>query len=342
EFVFINRSCGAEQPFNEQEPAVAQLQQVLFPFPGAINRLNSSTMKFTPLVKTGRITGLVNYDDIFRMDFLTGSRELNTNRPLRPTRTEYVLAATIEGKLPEMKITKSEESNPEPGASSNKVEELADKQHDVRVILVADIDMLHETFFRLRQRQDLPGLDLKLSFDNVTMVLNLIDRVSGDDRFIDIRNRRPKHRTLTTIERATEAARARTAEERQKLQEAYNQIEKEEREKLEQSVKKLEEDMKKQNISLDEILRRVAIAQEQGQRRLDARMEEERQRRDRALERIETELTLYVRRLQNFYKMVSVIIPPLFPLGLAVIVFVWRRARELEGVPTSRRVRKRF
>ncbi|HPZ83568.1 MAG TPA: hypothetical protein PL064_09035, partial [Thermogutta sp.] len=105
---------------------------------------------------------------------------------------------------------------------------------------------------------------------------------------------------------------------------------------------KLEEDMKKQNISLDEILRRVAIAQEQGQRRLDARMEEERQRRDRALERIETELTLYVRRLQNFYKMVSVIIPPLFPLGLAVIVFVWRRARELEGVPTSRRVRKRF
>ncbi|HPZ83112.1 MAG TPA: Gldg family protein, partial [Thermogutta sp.] len=267
EFVFINRSCGAEQPFNEQEPAVAQLQQVLFPFPGAINRLNSSTMKFTPLVKTGRITGLVNYDDIFRMDFLTGSRELNTNRPLRPTRTEYVLAATIEGKLPEMKITKSEESNPEPGASSNKVEELADKQHDVRVILVADIDMLHETFFRLRQRQDLPGLDLKLSFDNVTMVLNLIDRVSGDDRFIDIRNRRPKHRTLTTIERATEAARARTAEERQKLQEAYNQIEKEEREKLEQSIKKLEEDMKKQNISLDEILRRVAIAQEQGQRR---------------------------------------------------------------------------
>ncbi len=341
EFVFINRSCGAEQPFNEQEPAVAQLQQVLFPFPGAINRLNSSTMKFTPLVKTGRVTGLVNYDDIFRVDFLTGSRELNTNRPLRPTKTEYVLAATIEGKLPEMKITKSEESSSEPGASSNKVEELADKQHDVRVVLVADIDMLHETFFRLRQRQDLPGLDLKLSFDNVTMVLNLIDRVSGDDRFIDIRNRRPKHRTLTTIERATEAARARAAEERQKLQEAYNQIEKEEREKLEQSVKKLEEDMKKQNISLDEILRRVAIAQEQGQRRLDARMEEERQRRDRALERIETELSLYVRRLQNFYKMVSVIIPPLFPLGLAAIVFVWRRARELEGVPTSRRVRKK-
>ncbi|MGQ9503547.1 MAG: Gldg family protein [Thermogutta sp.] len=341
EFVFINRSCGADQPFNAEDAAVSRLQQVLFPFPGAINRLNSSRMKFTPLVKTGRVTGLVNYDDIFRMDFLTGTRELNANRPLRPTKTEYILAATIEGKLPEMKITKSEKSNSEPEASGNKVEELVDKQHDVRVVLVSDIDMLHDTFFRLRQRQDLPGLDLKLSFDNVTMVLNLIDRVSGDDRFIDIRNRRPKHRTLTTIEQATEAARAKTAEERQKLQEAYNQIEKEEREKLEQSVKKLEEDMKKQNISLDEILRRVAIAQEQGQRRLNARMEEERQRRDRALERIETELTLYVRRLQNFYKMVSVVIPPLFPLGLAVIVFVWRRARELEGVPASRRIRKK-
>lgn len=338
EFVFVNWSCGSAEPFNREQPAVAGLQQVLFPFPGAITRLNSSKMKFTPLVRTGRVTGLVNYDDIFRFDFLTGSRELNRNREFRPTRMEYCLAASIEGKLPELKITKEEQSSSDQPAS-NKVEEIPDKQHDVRVVLVSDIDMLHETFFRLRQRQDLPGLDVKLSFDNVTMVLNLIDWVAGDDRFIEIRNRRPKHRTLTTIERATEEARNRTAEERQKLQEAYNKIEREEREKLEQSVKKLEEDMKKQNISLDEILRRVAIAQEQGERRLNARMEEERQKRDRALERIETELSLYVRRLQNFYKMVSVIIPPLFPLGLAVIVFVWRRAKEMEGVPASRRVK---
>ncbi|ASV74548.1 gliding motility protein GldF [Thermogutta terrifontis] len=339
EFVFVNWSCGAEEPFNRQIPAVGGLQQVLFPFPGAITRLNSSTMKFTPLVRTGRVTGLINYDDIFRMDFLTGTRELNRNREFRPTRTEYILAAAIEGKLPEMKITKTESSS-NSDQNSEKVEEIPNKQHDFKVVLVSDIDMLHETFFRLRQRQDLPGLDVKLSFDNVTMVLNLIDWVAGDDRFIDIRNRRPKHRTLTTIERATEAARARAAEERQKLQEAYNKIEREEREKLEQSIKKLEEDMKKQNISLDEILRRVAIAQQQGERRLNARMEEERQKRDRALERIETELSLYVRRLQNFYKMVSVIIPPLFPLGLAVIVFIWRRAKEMEGIPDIRRVRR--
>lgn len=344
EFVFVNWSCGSEEPFNRNEPAVAGLQQVLFPFPGAITRLNSSNMNFTPLVRTGRVTGVVNYDDIFKLDFLTGMRELDPNRPLQPTHIEYNLAAMIEGKLPELKITKTESGGmpDEPQPSTSKVEELADKQHDVRVVLVSDIDMLHETFFRLRERQDLPGLDIRLSFDNVTMVLNLIDRVAGDDRFIDIRTRRPKHRTLTSIERATEAARVRAAEERRRLQEAYNRIEKEEREKLEQSLKKLEEDMKKQgNMSLDEVLRRIAIAQEQGERRLNARMEEERQRRDRALERIETELSLYVRRLQNFYKMVSVVIPPLFPLGFALIVFVWRRARELEGVAPSRRVRRR-
>ena len=73
---------------------------------------------------------------------------------------------------------------------------------------------------------------------------------------------------------------------------------------------------------------------------MSARMEEERQKRDRELERIETELALYVRGLQNSYKMASVLIPPLFPLALAAVIFVWRRAKELEGVPTRRRARR--
>ena len=32
-------------------------------------------------------------------------------------------------------------------------------------------------------------------FDNVTFVLNALDELAGDDRFIPIRSRRPRHRT---------------------------------------------------------------------------------------------------------------------------------------------------
>ncbi len=337
EFVFINRNCGADEPFNREQAVTAALQQVLFPFPGYLTRLNNSSMKFTPLVRTGRVTGTVRFQDVFSMDFLTGRRQINDQRPRRATKMEYTLAALIDGTLPELKVVsggeQSDPNTPVPG----RLEEVAGKTHPVHVAVVSDIDMLHETFFRLRQQQDLPGLDVRLDFDNVTLVLNLLDRMAGEDRFIDIRNRRPKHRTLTRIEKATEIARQRAAEQRQKLQDAYDQIEKEEREKLDQAVKKLEADMQKQNLSTDEIVRRVAIAQQQGERRMSARMEEERQRRDRELERIETELALYVRGLQNSYKMASVLIPPLFPLSLAAVIFIWRRTKELEGVPSRRR-----
>ncbi|GAB4128781.1 MAG: hypothetical protein Kow0040_03930 [Thermogutta sp.] len=340
EFVFINRNCGAEEPFNREQSVTAALEQVLFPFPGYLTRLNNSTMKFTPLTRTGRVTGTVRFNDVFRMDFLTGRRQINDQRPRTATKTEYVLAALIEGTLPELKVISGGEQSDPAAPPAGKVEEVAGKTHPVRVALVADIDMLHETFFRLRQQKDLPGLDVRLDFDNVTMVLNLLDLMAGEDRFIDIRNRRPKHRTLTRIEKATEIARQRAAEQRQKLQDAYDQIEQEERDKLDEAVKKLEADMQKQNLSTDEIVRRVAIAQQQGERRMSARMEEERQKRDRELERIETELALYVRGLQNSYKMASVLIPPLFPLALAAVIFVWRRARELEGVPARRRARR--
>jgi len=42
-------------------------------------------------------------------------------------------------------------------------------------------------------------------------VLNVLDVLAGDDRFVDIRTRRPTHRTLTKVSEATEEARAQAA-----------------------------------------------------------------------------------------------------------------------------------
>ena len=87
---------------------------------------------------------------------------------------------------------------------------------EINVVLVADVDMISPAFFQLREQADIPELGIRFDFDNVTFVLNALDELAGDDRFIAIRSHRPKHRTLTRIEDQTKAAKSDAAEQRSK------------------------------------------------------------------------------------------------------------------------------
>ena len=64
----------------------------------------------------------------------------------------------------------------------------SDKTGEINVILVADVDMLHSEFFDLRARR-MPEAEsaLRLDADNVTFVLNLLDVLAGDTRFVEVR-----------------------------------------------------------------------------------------------------------------------------------------------------------
>ncbi len=203
--------------------------------------------------------------------------------------------------------------------------------------LVADIDMLNWQFFRLREVGEVPESGVHFDFDNVTFVLNLLDSLAGDDRFLEIRKRRPKHRTLTRIEKSTEDARKETWREIENLREKYEEVEKEEDRKLDEKIAKMEERMKeKGGLSLIEIMNRVGMAQRDGERRKQIRLEQLKQETEQQINRIETRLSLEIRRLQDMYKLWAVLLPPIPPLLVAIGVFFTRRVREREGVARSR------
>jgi ABC-2 type transport system permease protein len=256
----------------------------------------------------------------------TGQKETAGNEPAAEAGEKPV------EKKEQAKEEKKEETTTKEETKKEQKEEKP-KEAEINVVLVADIDMLTEDFFRLREQGEIPEAGIHFDFDNVTFVLNLLDSLAGDQRFVDIRSRRPKHRTLTRIEQQTEAAKQRAGSAREEFIKEYEASENREQKALDT---KIEELRKRKDVDPQQLLIEVALAQQDGQRRLQAKTEQFRQKRDRQVNQIETDLALQIRRVQDQYKLWAVVLPPIPPLLLAVVVFINRRIREREGVARSR------
>ncbi|MEE9602106.1 MAG: Gldg family protein, partial [Thermoguttaceae bacterium] len=323
EFVFMDRT-GAKEPFSDSSPIASKLQLLLFPFPGSFTKAHSSTLKFDSLIRTGEEnTGTVTASEvILKSPF--GQSSMNPGRRQYPTDTSYILAAHIQGTV---KNDRPLGDLGEPGRP---------EEQEINVVLVSDIDMIHAAFFRFREEgKDLmTGIDF--NFDNVTFVLNILDVLAGDDRFVDIRGRRPKHRTLSCIDELTKEARKKSDNTREELQEEFETIQDKEQKEMREHLDDLRERMSKENLDQLEILRRLELAGKDTNRRMQARIEQLRQKHERQMKKSETAMAEKIRQTQDWYKTWAVVLPPVLPLLLAALVFCIRRLGEREGVSRSR------
>lgn len=333
EFVFVDKGAGAEAPFNLDEPISSGLQQVLFPFPGAIRKLGAatSTLKITPLAVTAdKATGTTSF------------QSLRMQQQLRsPTNETYVLAARIHGTVETLEPEKKpedEKTDSEDGKTEEKkaAEEKKPATANINVVLVSDIDMLSPAFFEIREKGNMPELGINFEFDNVTFVLNVLDDLAGDANFLEIRKRRRTHRTLTRIQDSTEAARKESTKAVETAREEFQTASKEIEEQLTKRIQELQKDMEAKHVDLQEIMRRIGIAQRDEQKRMDAKIEQLELKRDREILRIDTQLSNEIEEVQNRYRMWAVLLPPIPPLLLAGFVFFLRRAKEREGVAQTR------
>jgi hypothetical protein len=220
----------------------------------------------------------------------------------------------------------------------------APQTHQLNVILVADIDLMNGNVFDIRARSE--EEDIGVHFDNIVFVVNALDALSGDDRFIEIRKRKPSHRELTTIE-----------EKRAEYQADVVDKQKEYKDKYEEEKKKTEEEAADVSKKFQDLKKKVDDAQSKGEDlSLDLQMElqeavinraveeqrvknkEEQLDRDyqRDVEKLDRKLNTDIRHEQNFYKFIAVLFPPIPPFLVAVFVYFRRRAEEREGVAKSR------
>ncbi len=320
EYIFVGGGSGGEGTISAASSITSGLQQVMFLFAGSLRPRLGSTLTFSPLLRTGTVTGRVAFNEIFQRSFF-GISGLNPGRRHEATGESYVLATHIRGRPPAEEVAASTQ----PATPTNEPGEL-------NVVLVSDIDLLYSVFFNLRARGTQPD-GPQIILDNVPFVLNVLDELAGDDRFMAIRKRRPAHRTLTAVESTTERYRQDADKSREQFNRQFDASRAQVEAQLRERIDTLQ---KRQDIDPQQMVLEIATAQRVGQKRLEAAVQRQEQERDRELARIETNLGLDIRSVENKYKIMAVALPPIPPLLVAAVVALRRRRLERIGVSAAR------
>ncbi len=350
EYVFVEQEAPHKspvfEPFNESDPVTSGLQSLILPLPGGIRALNAATTDFQPLVKTGSESGEIMVKDVMSARTAAEIR----SREGQPTELEYVLAARITGKP-------KQADDAEPPADSKSASDKGDKQDEkkdaqaaaaksaaapeLNVILVADVDMLASLFFDSRARR-MPDNDMQIDTDNVTFVLNALDVLANDMRFVELRKKRPKHRSLEKINEQTQDARDKTTA----AIADFKRAQQEQEDKLEQDWKNTKDSLEQE---LDKMRREggdpralqlkateLSLKMQLEERNKTIRDEQLRRDAEKKIEQADFEMSSAVRSVQDSYKLRSVLLPPILPLLVAFFVYFNRRTKEREGVSKAR------
>jgi len=374
EFVFISADAPHTdehfEPFNENDKITSGLQKLIVPLPGGILARNAATTDFKPLVTTGsKDTGTI----------MAKESDPRAHSPMdivahegTATNKTYVLAARITGKPKLDEDTEAdaakkkedkkdadkkddvknvnakageEKSLAKSGKSADKTGDkatAAKKPNELNVVLVADADLLASLFFDNRMKRAPPN-ELEIDCDNVTFVLDILDVLADDPRFITARKQRPIHRPLDSIAKSTEQA----IDDAQAAQASFEQAKRDKEQELEQKLSAAQTEMKTELKRIQESPNPDRAAFVQAAANLTAKLQVEERRKEVELERLGKEaqrqidrskidLNAAIRGVQNSYKRWSVFLPPVLPLAVAFFVYFNRRAKEREGVSKTR------
>jgi ABC-2 type transport system permease protein len=364
EWIFVDEGLGlasadgAFHPFDPDDEISAGMKQLLFFWPGSFRQAEGSKMNVGKLAVTGRNSGTISYQDV---DMSLRSRnEFGVRRVT--TREPYIIAAHVTGSPAgdaKLYLSGEKDQNGKNGdekdagkksdaesagadakdadttkaADEDALAGKAPEKTKLNVVLVADIDWIAPIIFRLREMGQDPDSIIDFKFQNVAFVLNILDSLADDDRFIDLRKRTHTHRILAKVDEATEEQRKEAVDQRSKfLTDAKSQIDAAQDE-FRKTMAELESRTDLDPRVKDMLIERERIRLESI---LKARIGSFESDRNKKIKQSERELASTIRGVQDRYKLLAVLLPPIPPILLAFFVYFHRRKAEQEGVDTRR------
>jgi ABC-2 type transport system permease protein len=200
-----------------------------------------------------------------------------------------------------------------------------DSENAISLIFVADLDMIGSEFFGMRRA----GLgDTDIQFDNVTFILNCIDDLAGDSSFIDLRSRRPRHRTLERLEQSTQAY-------TNQWRNARNNADGEANSALAAAQRSFDEKVAavEGNLALDaqsQAIRIQEIREVENRKLTNAQRQIERNK-VQAMDRAEARMNQQRNQLQDLSKALTVGLTPMPAILVGLLVFSRKRKRRALG-----------
>jgi ABC-type uncharacterized transport system involved in gliding motility auxiliary subunit len=190
----------ASDAIDKSDPATGQLDNLLYVFGGSLSGDGAAGLTKTVLLKTSESVQPIEKfmaqgapDRILR-DF----KPLEVSQALAIRLTGKFKTAYPDGKPKEDDAAKDEAKKDEAGATPPTAPGLKEATADSAVILVGDSDMLFDNF--CVERGNFLGSNFVQPInDNLAMVQNMVEQLSGDSRLIGIRSRGAVRRPLEAI-----------------------------------------------------------------------------------------------------------------------------------------------
>ena len=319
---------------DQDHPITSQLQEVLIPVgsPIEVNPAKDN-MTITPLIRSSiRNSGTLESApyNIELQALSNGSRAAKPRiKQLQNEGTNGIqnLAVHIQGTP----------SGAQPDADGNTPE--------VEVVYISDLDIMFNAFLTVRARPT-AFQDVSYKFENITFLLNVIDYLADENDYISIRNRKLRHSSLKKVEHKINVEQENLTNEISRfhkvMDNAISSIEEDLNSEVEDLRAQLEilQDPTNKNKPDPAVLRAKVInlnsRQQENQRKLEVERVKQERDRDKKIDTIRRDSNRKIARMQNEYKFLAVLIPPIPPLLIAVFVFFSRRIKEREGVAASR------
>ncbi|MCA9135656.1 MAG: Gldg family protein [Planctomycetales bacterium] len=336
-WAFIDENAPGVQPgqaLSSESPITSGLSQVLALYAGNVASIEKPTLKHTPLLTTGMVSGTLGVTKLTQlmttgMDGLAGA--------IDGVSPNQVIAMAIEGQASATaKPAEGDETSGESPATS---------ESPIRVAYVADIDLMLPVFLQIRADPD-QAVDLRFQFQNVTFLLNTVDWLTGESDFIDVRKHEPHFASLKMIDAVKETAKSEVRGKQKEFKKQSDEAIREAEEARDAQLKDLREEIAElQKKSKDGSIPRSVLdakaieyqaKMEQLQRALDIKSAKYKLDAERNIAKIERESEQKVTAIQNKVKAYAVALPCIPPLLVGVIVFASRRLRERENISKSR------
>ena len=305
EIVVIGANSGSTQAFNNELDVTSGLQEIITLFPGRVTQGSKTDYSFTSLLRTTQNSGDMPMGSLM-IDNPFFGKQLNPRRRYFRDADEKVLGCEVRSK------------------------NVAEGGKGVHLIFLADLDMISSQFFMLRAR----GLE-DLRLDNVTFILNCIDSLAGDTRFVRLRKRRPVHRTLTAIEK-----------EQLAFDEAWNKVRNNAQDAAEKKLgeaqavldKKVAEVEARPDLDDNQKARMIEFIRQEQQRDFDRKKDEIEREKERVIRVALKDKKANEAGVQNFYRSGALALAPIPALLFGLFSFARRMRRERDTVSPSRRV----